>query len=93
MWGVVGLGELLSRRVPYAQSREEPEGTLSRKTLILFVWLIIGAAAAGQRGDFSNMPSTCSSGATIAATIAIGPLNYLGVNPTITCNWPSPSAS
>jgi hypothetical protein len=39
------------------------------------------------------MPSTCSSGATIAATIAIGPLNYLGVNPTITCNWPSPSGS
>ncbi len=74
-------------------AREEPEGTLSRKTLILFVWLIIGAAAAGQRGDFSDVPSTCSSGATIAATIAIGPLNYLGVNPTIACNWPSPSGS
>jgi hypothetical protein len=74
-------------------AREEPERTLSRKTLILFVWLIIGAAAAGQRGDFGNVPSTCSSGATIAATIAIGPLNYLGVNPTITCNWPSPSGS
>ena len=74
-------------------AREEPEGTLSRKTLILFVWLIVGAAAAGQRGDFGNVPSTCSSGATIAATIAIGPLNYLGVNPTITCNWPSPSGS
>ena len=27
---------------------------MSRKTLILFVWLIIGAAAAGQRGYFSN---------------------------------------
>jgi hypothetical protein len=66
---------------------------LSRKTLILFVWLIVGAAAAGQRGDFTNVPSTCSTGATIAATIGIGPLNYLGVNPTITCNWPSPSGS
>jgi hypothetical protein len=66
---------------------------MSRKTLIFFVWLIIGAAAAGQRGDFSNMPSTCTSGATIAATIAIGPLNYLGVDPQVTCNWPSPSAS
>ena len=74
-------------------AREEPEGTLSRKTLILFVWLIVGAAAAGQRGDFGNVPSTCSSGATIAATMAPGPLNYLGVNPTITCNWPSPSAA
>jgi hypothetical protein len=66
---------------------------MSRKTLILFVWLIIGAVAAGQRGYFHNMPSTCSSGATIAATMATGPLNYLGVNPQITCNWPSPNAS
>jgi len=22
-----------------------------------------------------------------------GPLNYLGVNPQITCNWPTPSSS
>jgi hypothetical protein len=37
------------------------------------------------------MPATCTAGATIAATLAIGPLNYLGVDPQITCNWPSPS--
>jgi hypothetical protein len=66
---------------------------MSRKTVILFVWLIIGAVAAGQRGYFSNVPATCSAGATIAATMVTGPLNYLGVNPQITCNWPSPSAS
>jgi hypothetical protein len=66
---------------------------MSRRTLILFVWLIIGAAASGQRGYFSDVPTTCSSGATIAATMLIGPLNYLGVNPQITCNWPSPSAA
>ena len=66
---------------------------MSRKTLILFVWLIVGAAACGQRGDFSNVPSSCSSGATIAATMITGPLNYLGVDPQITCNWPSPSSS
>ena len=75
------------------RAREEAEGALSRKTLILFVWLIIGAAAAGQRGYFSNVPATCSAGATIAATMVTGPLNYLGVNPQITCNWPTPSAS
>jgi DNA modification methylase len=68
-------------------------GALSRKTLILFVWLIVGAAAAGQRGYFSNVPATCSAGATIAATMVTGPLNYLGVNPQITCNWPTPSSS
>ena len=68
-------------------------GDLSRRTLILFVWLIIGAAACGQRGYFSDVPSSCSSGATIAATMVTGPLNYLGVDPTITCNWPTPSPS
>lgn len=66
---------------------------MSRKTLILFVWLIIGAAAAGQRGYFSSAPTTCSSGATIAVTMVAGPLNYLGVNPQITCNWPAPSSA
>ncbi len=66
---------------------------MSRKTIVLFLWLIIGAAAAGQRGYFSdNVTTTCSEGATIAATIAIGPLNYLGVDPMISCNWPSPSS-
>lgn len=66
---------------------------MSRKTIILFVWLIVGAAAAGQRGYFSSSTMlSCSAGATIAATIATGPLNYLGVDPMITCNWPTPSA-
>jgi hypothetical protein len=64
---------------------------VSRRTIILFVWLIIGAAAAGQRGYFTVPVATCSGGATIGATIVTGPLNYLGVNPQITCNWPTPS--
>jgi hypothetical protein len=65
---------------------------MSRRTIILFVWLIIGAAACGQRGYFSATNVTCSTGATIAVTIAAGPLNYLGVDPMISCNWPTPSA-
>jgi hypothetical protein len=65
---------------------------MSRGTLILFIWLIIGAAAAGQRGYFSSTVNLgCSSGATIALTIATGPLNYLGVNPQVSCGWPRPS--
>ncbi len=64
---------------------------MSRKTIVLFVWLCIGAAAAGQRGYYNTNVTTCSAGATIAATIVVGPLNYLGVDPLITCNWPSPS--
>ena len=91
--GIVSLGGLLSRLGGVCwHFQEEAEGDLSRKTLILFVWLIIGAAACGQRGYFSNVPSTCSSGATIALTMVTGPLNYLGVDPQVTCNWPTPSS-
>ena len=64
---------------------------VNRKTVILFVWLIIGAAAAGQRGYFSMVNLSCSTGATMAVTIVAGPLNYLGVNPMVSCNWPTPS--
>jgi len=64
---------------------------MSRKTVILFVWLIIGAAASGQRGYYTESNLSCSTGATIAVTIAAGPLNYVGVDPMITCNWPTPS--
>jgi hypothetical protein len=66
---------------------------VSRRTIFFFVWLSIGAAACGQRGYFTDMPATCSAGATVAATIVTGPLNYLGVDPQITCTWPSPSGS
>jgi hypothetical protein len=66
---------------------------MSKKMIILLVWLAIGAIAAGQRGYYGNVTASCSVGATIAATIITGPLNYLGVNPQITCNWPSPAAS
>jgi hypothetical protein len=59
---------------------------------VLFVaWLFIGGFAAGQRGDFREAIGSCSSAGTIAATIAAGPLNYLGVNPRIDCTVPPPS--
>lgn len=66
---------------------------MSRKTLILLLWLIIGAAAAGQRGYFSDSATSCSSGATIAVTMVAGPLNYLGINPQVACSVPKPSNS
>jgi hypothetical protein len=65
---------------------------MSRRTLILFLWLIVGAAAAGQRGYYNGSITGCSDGATIAVTIAAGPLNYLGMNPQVSCNLPKPSA-
>jgi hypothetical protein len=65
---------------------------MSRGTIILFIWLMIGAAAAGQRGYFTTKDFACSSGATIAVTIAAGPLNYVGVDPVIGCSLPKPSS-
>ena len=64
--------------------------------LVVIVWLIIGAAAAAQRGYFSGDGDTsCAETSTIAATIVAGPLNYLGVNPKIEkcadVNVPQPS--
>jgi hypothetical protein len=64
---------------------------MRRSTVILFIWLIIGAAAAGQRGYYSAPNLGCTEGATIAVTIAAGPLNYVGLNPKISCSAPKPS--
>jgi hypothetical protein len=59
-------------------------------TVLLFIWLIIGALAAGQRGYYNSI-STCTQASTIAVTFLAGPLNYLGVNPKVNCTIPKPS--
>ena len=63
---------------------------MSKGTLILFIWILIGAAAAGQRGYYSAPNLGCTEGATIALTIAAGPLNYIGLDPKISCAVPTP---
>jgi hypothetical protein len=68
------------------------EEIMSKGTLILFLWVLIGAAAAGQRGYFGLSHFGCTQGATVAVTIAAGPLNYIGLNPTINCTTPKPSS-
>jgi nitric oxide reductase large subunit len=60
-------------------------------TVLVLVWLLIGVLAAGQRHYFSGSSTNCAKAGTIAATIVVGPLNYLGVNPKIKCNLPQPS--
>jgi hypothetical protein len=60
-------------------------------SLLLVIWLIIGAVAAGQRHYFSNSRTSCAKASTIIVTIAAGPLNYIGVNPKISCKAPQPS--
>lgn len=60
-------------------------------SLVLVVWLIIGAIAAGQRDYYSSAKGNCASVMTITVTILAGPLNYLGANPKVHCSTPQPS--
>jgi hypothetical protein len=60
-------------------------------TAILIVWLIIGAIAGGQRHYYSGSSESCAKTGTIVVTVLAGPLNYIGVNPKITCPEPKPS--
>jgi hypothetical protein len=60
-------------------------------SVILVIWLIIGAIAGGQRHYYSNSSANCAKAGTIAVTILAGPLNYMGVNPKVKCQLPQPS--
>ena len=60
-------------------------------TAVVILWLIIGAIAAGQRHYYSSGPKNCSQAGTLVVTIIAGPLNYVGVNPKISCKAPEPS--
>ncbi|CAN5472140.1 hypothetical protein BH09ACT12_BH09ACT12_17660 [soil metagenome] len=61
-------------------------------TLLVVVWLVIGAIAAGQRGYFGDdRDLSCKTAGDTILTIIAGPLNYASVNPKITCDLPEPS--
>ena len=61
--------------------------------IVLVIWLVIGALAAGQRGYYNSTPQNCAGVATVVVTIIAGPLNYLGINPQAACpEVPQPSA-
>jgi hypothetical protein len=59
--------------------------------LILLLWLILGGVAAYERGYFDGGDASCAKAGTVIVTIVAGPLNWLGVNPKITCDVPEPS--
>ncbi|MFD6860661.1 hypothetical protein ACFWCF_25410 [Rhodococcus sp. NPDC060090] len=61
-------------------------------TVLVLIWLVIGAVAAGQRGYYVDASTNCASVGTIAVTIVAGPLNYAGVNPSIECEYPQPDS-
>ena len=61
-------------------------------SLIIVIWLIIGAVAAFQRGYFERDNDSCAAAGTIAVTVIAGPLNYVGINPKVdNCDIPEPS--
>jgi hypothetical protein len=57
---------------------------------VLAVWLVIGLVAGFQR-HYYNGAVSCAKAGTVAATIAAGPLNYVGANPSVHCEVPQPS--
>ena len=59
--------------------------------VIVLIWLLIGALAAGQRGYFSDDADNCAEAGTTIVTIIAGPLNYVGLNPKVDCEIPQPS--
>lgn len=59
--------------------------------ILILAWLLIGALAAGQRHYYSGGADNCAKASTVAVTIIAGPLNYLGVNPKVSCKLPQPS--
>jgi hypothetical protein len=62
--------------------------------IIVIAWLVIGAAAAWQRGYFGDdQDVTCKTAGDTTLTIVAGPLNYFGANPKVDCkvNAPQPS--
>jgi hypothetical protein len=60
-------------------------------TAILVIWLLIGLAAAFQRGYLSGSSTNCDRVGSTVLTIVAGPLNYVGLNPRIHCQTPRPS--
>ena len=76
----------------WTSRKARPARTRRIGTVLVLVWLVIGALAAAQRGYFSSSDTSCAGASTIVVTILAGPLNYLGVNPQIECpQLPQPS--
>ncbi len=63
----------------------------STGSIVLVVWLLIGAFAAYQRGYFGAAEPSCSRLGSAALTTIAGPLNYVGLNPKVGCSVPQPS--
>jgi hypothetical protein len=54
-------------------------------TIILVIWLVLGLVATVQRGYFNDR-ADCATAGTIVVTVLAGPLNWVGVNPKLSCS-------
>ena len=61
-------------------------------SLLLVLWLVIGAFAAYQRGYLGCEDASCAQLGTVLITIVAGPVNYFGANPKIDCRAQVPPA-
>jgi hypothetical protein len=60
-------------------------------SVVIVIWLIIGAIAGGQRHYYNASSENCARAGTIVVTVLVGPLNYVGANPKLNCKVPQPS--
>jgi len=60
---------------------------------LVVIWLLIGLVAAIQRDYFDSSTANCAEVGTVAVTVVAGPLNYVGVNPKVTCDVKVPQPS
>jgi hypothetical protein len=58
-------------------------------SVLLVVWLAIGVLAGAQRRYYTAAHENCAGASTIAVTVMAGPLNYVGLNPKLSCPRPS----
>jgi hypothetical protein len=54
-------------------------------SVLILIWLLIGAMAAGQRHYYTTSSVDCAGAGTIVVTLLFGPANYLGADPKLTC--------
>jgi hypothetical protein len=89
--GIRGIVAIPAARRALPQRNMPSEAVMRIGSVIVIVWLIIGAIAAGQRHYYSSSDPDCARAGTIIVTVLAGPLNYTGVNPKVSCKTPQPS--
>lgn len=62
-------------------------------SVVLVIWLVIGAIAGYQRHYYNDSSENCAGAGTVAVTVVAGPLNYIGVNPKVSCSPTAPQPS